>query len=78
MAATITYYSDSEEFLCGIATGVTDFAGDDATTAIENDVIPSDEEGYEWMIKVEDQRATASEHRYYSGASLFSVKKLDR
>jgi hypothetical protein len=78
MAATVAYYSDSEEFLCGIAAGIMDFAGDDVTTADEDDVIPSDEEGYEWMLKVDDQRATVSEKRYYSGASLLSVEKLSR
>jgi hypothetical protein len=62
------YYSDSEEFLMGVSTGI-EHTNDGA---FEPEPTPqaSDHESYEFMLHVEDADADDEERYYYDGASL--------
>lgn len=70
--ATITYYSDSEEFLMGISTGIADFAGEWATA--EPCPEPSNHPQYQWMLVVDDEEVDVDQCRYFNGASFDYVE----
>lgn len=65
--ATMKFYSDSEEFLMGIETGI-EFTGDSALDS--NGVSDSDNDKYAFMLVVSDSESNTDSERFYNGASL--------
>lgn len=63
---TNKWYSDSEEFLEGVETGI-DFAGDSAVTS--KGVTESDNTEYHFMLVTTDEETNESWNIYFSGSA---------
>lgn len=68
MALTI-FYSDSEEFLMGLASGI-EYIADSACEVLINAPTKSDNERFTWMLAIEDQDVNQLTEQYYNGASF--------
>ena len=62
------FYSDSEEFLCGIADGINNF-GSEAITA-EYEPKKCTDKKYEWVLCAVDKDLRSDTHTYYDGTSM--------
>tara|TARA_R110000868_G_scaffold243511_2_gene499491 strand:+ start:166 stop:390 length:225 start_codon:yes stop_codon:yes gene_type:complete len=66
--ATVTFFSDSEEFLQGLATGI-EYVNDGGIE-LEGEIKRSSNTQYKWMLVVNDVDADIDQHQYYNGSSL--------
>lgn len=62
--ATVTFYSDSEEFLQGLQVGM-DYLNEGAVSVFY--VKPSNKAGYRYMLAVEDKDVQEPSDRFYNG-----------
>lgn len=61
-------YSNSKDFLAGMAAGIKG-ADHDSVIGVQSPK-PSDHKCYDWMIVVDDPRLEQSDRHYYDGSEL--------